>query len=111
MPRSQTAPPPAQRKLIDAGAKCEITKEVAAFLDAYFKLSAPNALAVAKVARAYRDALWFGSAEPELGWLVLISAVECAANHEQATTDESPRSVLMSTKPELHSYRSSLQAV
>lgn len=44
-------------------------------------LSPPDAIIVVKAARLYQDALWIAEAEPELTWIMLVSAVECAADH------------------------------
>lgn len=43
------------------------------------KLSPEHSIAVARAARLYQDALWIVDSEPELSWLMLVSAVETAA--------------------------------
>lgn len=60
----------------------------------------PNAAtALVRAARLYRDALWIAETEPELAWLLLVSALEVAAVFHQA---ELPHvGVLRASKPEL----------
>ena len=43
------------------------------------KLSPVHSVAVARAARLYQDALWIVDSEPELSWLMLVTAVETAA--------------------------------
>ena len=45
-----------------------------------FPLLAPRqAIALVRAARLYQDALWLSESEPNLSWLMLVSAVEAAA--------------------------------
>lgn len=43
------------------------------------KLSPPQSVALLRAARLYQDALWIVESEPELAWLMLVSALETAA--------------------------------
>lgn len=43
-------------------------------------LQAEDCIALVRAARLYQDALWVAESEPNLGWLMLVSAVETAAN-------------------------------
>lgn len=57
-------------------------------------------VSLVRAARLYQDALWIAESEPSLAWLMLISAVETAAN--QWLADEvSPSEKLRESKPEL----------
>lgn len=57
-------------------------------------------VSLVRAARLYQDALWIAESEPALAWLMLISAVETAAN--QWSADEaSPSEKLRELKPEL----------
>jgi hypothetical protein len=44
-------------------------------------LSAPASIALVRAARLYQDALWIVESEPSLSWVMLVSAVETAANY------------------------------
>jgi hypothetical protein len=57
------------------------------------------ATALVRAARLYRDALWIAETEPELAWLLLVSALEVAAVHYQAQTPIID--VLRASKPKL----------
>ena len=60
-------------------------------LKALPSLSAEDALALVKAARLRQDAVWIAESEPELAWLLLVSAAETAASHwhsERATPSE-----------------------
>lgn len=63
-------------------------------------LSPEDATALVRAARSYRDALWIAEAEPELSWLMFVSALEVAAvqQHIDRTT---PIEVLRVSKPRL----------
>lgn len=50
-------------------------------LDAYASVSGPDAVALVRAARAYRDALWLVESEPALAWLLFVSALEVGAIH------------------------------
>jgi hypothetical protein len=43
-------------------------------------LSAEDCIALVRAARLYQDALWIVESEPNLAWLMLVSAMETAAN-------------------------------
>lgn len=58
-----------------------------------------KATALVRAARLYRDALWIAEAEPELSWLLLVSALEVAAVQHQAETPSID--VLRASKPAL----------
>jgi len=67
---------------------------------AFFPQVQPNAAtALVRAARLYRDALWIAETEPELAWLLFVSALEVAAVFHQA---ELPHvEVLRASKPKL----------
>lgn len=43
------------------------------------ELTPDRAICLLRAARAYRDAIWLGEAEPQLSWLLMLSALETAA--------------------------------
>ncbi|HUT73643.1 MAG TPA: hypothetical protein VM221_02265 [Armatimonadota bacterium] len=59
-----------------------------------------DAFAIVRAARLYQDALWIAESQPELSWLMFVSAVETAANHWRSA-EETPRERLHASKPEL----------
>lgn len=48
------------------------------------RLSSGQAIALIRAARLYQDALWIVESEPALAWLMLVSALETAANQWRA---------------------------
>jgi hypothetical protein len=57
-------------------------------------------IALIRAARLYQDAIWIADAEPALAWLLLVSAIETAADRwDQATG--SPTDRLRYSKPDL----------
>lgn len=63
-------------------------------------LSGRQAVALVRAARLYQDALWIAESEPALAWLMLVSAIETAADDWSATTG-TPIDRLEQSKPEL----------
>ncbi len=53
-----------------------------------------------RACRSYQDALWIAESEPNLAWLMFVSALETAAN-DVYTIDASPDERLRDAKPEL----------
>lgn len=64
------------------------------------ELSPSDAIALVRAARLYQDALWIAESEPSLSWVMLVSAVEAAANHWH-TAKDLPLERLKASKPEL----------
>jgi hypothetical protein len=52
-------------------------------LDRLPKMSPSTATSLVRAARLYQDALWLVESEPSLAWLMLVSAIETAANQWQ----------------------------
>lgn len=63
-------------------------------------LPAEAATALVRAARSYRDGLWIADREPELTWLLFVSALEVAAVHEQVAQTDSIE-LLRLSKPTL----------
>ncbi len=51
--------------------------------ETYPTLERADALMLVKAARQYQQAVWYADTDPNLAWLMLVSAVETAANHWQ----------------------------
>lgn len=58
-------------------------------------------IALIRAARMYQDAIWIVESEPELAWLILVSALETAANHWDKT-NYSVLQKLEKSKPKLY---------
>lgn len=72
--------------------------EILAYLP---NLTAQDAVALVRAARLYQEALWIAESEPALSWLMLVSAVETAAN-QWRRTKEAPVDRLKASRPELY---------
>lgn len=57
-------------------------------------------VSLVRSARLYQDSLWVSESEPALAWVMLISAIEVAAN-QQALDSSSPSARLAESKPKL----------
>ncbi len=69
-------------------------------LASYQYLGPEQATALVRAARSYRDALWVAEPEPELSWLLLVSALEVASVQQQID-HTSPVDILRASKPKL----------
>jgi hypothetical protein len=72
-------------------------------LTIYPAIDARDAISVVRAARLYQNALWVAESEPNLAWIMLVSAVEAAANRWQTSKDE-PLLRLRSANPDLVEY-------
>lgn len=63
-------------------------------------LSASQSIALIRAAKLYQDAMWVSESEPELSWLLFVSAVETAAG-KWRTAEDSPVDKLRASRPEL----------
>jgi hypothetical protein len=76
-------------------------------LPRFHGLTTKDAIAVVRVARLYQDAVWLAESQPALSWLLLVSAVESAADNWQPR-DDAPATKLRGWKPDLaHTLESS----
>jgi hypothetical protein len=69
-------------------------------------LTPDQARALVLSARLYQDALWLAESEPNLSWLLLVSAVETAANCWRSTNDpnDPPLDRLRRARPRFVKY-------
>jgi hypothetical protein len=63
-------------------------------------LTPARATSLVRAARSYRDGLWIAEAEPELSWLMLVSALEVAAVERQIERT-TPLEILRSSKADM----------
>jgi hypothetical protein len=68
-------------------------------LTSFAALTPKQAIGLIRSARLYQDALWLVESEPHLSWLMLVSAVETAANLWRSEMDR-PLDRLTSSRPE-----------
>jgi hypothetical protein len=77
----------------------------AELIPSYPQLAPPDALALIRAARSYQEAAWISDGDPQLAWLLLVSAVETAAARwaraTKADEESSDAEVLTSAKPDL----------
>lgn len=64
------------------------------------RLQPGDVIALLHAARLYQDALWIVESEPSLAWVMLVSAVETAANH-WARDDTDSVEILRDTRSDL----------
>ena len=65
------------------------------------KIRPSDATALIKSARLYQNALWTAESEPSLAWVMLVSAVETAANYWRCE-DASFLEIMKDADPDLH---------
>jgi hypothetical protein len=68
-------------------------------LDAFPALTPTQAIALVRSSRLYQDALWLVESEPHLSWLMLVSAIETAANLWRSEADK-PLERLTASRPD-----------
>lgn len=59
----------------------------ASLIESFYKVSPSASIALIRAARLYQDALWIVESEPQLSWVMLVSAVEAAANYWRSKKD------------------------
>jgi hypothetical protein len=64
-------------------------------------LNPEEALILVRSARSYRDAIWIADSDPQLAWLLLVSAVEVVAAHLAVPDNESAEARLRDAAPDL----------
>lgn len=70
-------------------------------LQLLIKMSSPAATALIRAARLYQDGLWIAEADPSTSWLLLVSAIETAAECWRKAED-TPVERLSASKPDLY---------
>lgn len=69
-------------------------------LEQYPALTVAHAVALVRAARLYQNAMWLADAEPELSWLMLVSALEVVAAEYLVSRGE-PVDALIDAMPDL----------
>ena len=87
-------------KLIIPEARSTINLKDLDILSSYPTIAPEDAITLVKAARIYQDAIWIAESEPELAWIMFVSAVETAANR-WSTMEATPVEKLRTSKPDL----------
>ncbi|PTO92380.1 hypothetical protein [Vibrio splendidus] len=90
---------PTHRRVLPEVCKIKDLRDLQ-FFENFGKLNPEIAEKVIKCTRQYQNALWVAESNPELCWLLLISAIEIAAN-EWAHNEQSEAYNLKNSYPEL----------
>lgn len=78
-----------------------VANAVVPLLSKYHELQPAHAVALVRAARLYQDALWLAESQPELAWVLLVSAMEAIATQRQADTTN-PVDVLKTANKRLY---------
>ncbi|ERT07788.1 hypothetical protein M595_2192 [Lyngbya aestuarii BL J] len=70
-------------------------------INSYILLTPQQASILVRAARLYQDAVWLAESDPEISWLLLVSAVEVAADYWYAESNPDPIKQLEQLKPDL----------
>jgi hypothetical protein len=94
-------PPPRRAPLMPTITGPARLSEAAGHLAGYPRLTAGQANALVKAARAWQEAVWVADADPRQAWLQLVSALEAAAQAWAGGPARSPEDRLMLACPKL----------
>lgn len=94
--------PPRRAPMIPWLAQPVALTDAQPLLSAYPELAAADAVALVRAARQYVDGLWLADADPRLGWIKLIGAIEIAANRFDDMREESDLEQLKRHRPKLY---------
>ena len=72
-------------------------------LESIPRIDPPRYISLVRVCRSYQEALWVSESEPNLAWLLLVSALETAAN-DVFMTESSASDILRTAEPKLAKY-------
>jgi len=107
-PRADTAAPtsplPARENewIIPRARRMHNMREaIVPLLSTYIHLTAAQAVALVRAARLYQDAIWVAEAQPELAWLLFVSAIEVVATQHQVESNV-PADLLQAAYPDLY---------
>ena len=89
-----------KRLIVPSAANDQRSLDALAPLQSLSKLSPRAAGVLIRAARLYQEALWICESEPELSWLLIVSAVEAAAGFWRPGT-EAPVEKLKISRPKL----------
>lgn len=94
-------PPPRRAPLLPTIIGPAQLGEASGRLAGYPQLTAAQANALVKAARAWQEAVWVADADPRQAWLRLVSALEAAAQAWAGGPARSPEERLLITRPRL----------
>ncbi|MBF2087822.1 MAG: hypothetical protein IGR80_02570 [Synechococcales cyanobacterium K44_A2020_017] len=87
--------------------KLEVMQEQ---MNLYILLEPQQASILIRSARLYQDAVWLAESNPEISWLLLVSAIEVAADHWYAEENPDIKKQLEHLKPDLFSKLNALES-
>jgi len=102
-PRAEHNPPPPlllKRGYVVPSAKKEVSINDLKTINDIYKLSESDFNSLIKAARNFQDSLWICESSPNLAWLLMISAIEVAANCWNSKSGD-PIQRLKVAKPQL----------
>jgi hypothetical protein len=79
-------------------------------MNLYILLQPQQASILIRSARLYQDAVWLAESDPEISWLLLVSAIEVAADHWYAEENPDIKKQLENLKPDLFRDLSGLES-
>lgn len=79
------------------------------YVNLYGLLEPQQASTLIQSARLYQDAVWIAESDPEISWLLLVSAIEVAADHWYNQENPDIQKQLQDLKPELFQALSGLE--
>lgn len=74
--------------------------DAATLVSEFANLGPQDAMVLVRASRMYQDAVWLAESQPELAWLMLVSAVETAAGHWRSSKT-SPEDQVRDSRPGL----------
>lgn len=83
-----------------ANGRHDVRKAVLPRLSTYPLLPVAKAISLVRAARLYQDAMWVAESQPQLAWLLFVSAVEVVATEHQLSASDAV-DVLRHTLPDL----------
>lgn len=100
--RPPTLPPPTRHGIVlpSALGPGQLAHALAPYWATFPSLTGGQAMALVRAARQYQAALWIVESDPHLAWLLLVSAVESLALHDQLSETD-PLELLRTAQPKL----------
>lgn len=78
-----------------------LERDIRRFFELYATCDRKTATVLATCAREYATALWMADSDPDLGWLLLVSALETAAVHHIGAAIPDPVNALRVSMPDV----------
>jgi hypothetical protein len=89
-----------RRPILPTATRTVALADLQPLLSVYAGTSPETATAIVRAARLYQQAVWVSESDPNLSWILLVSAIEVAAAHH-ATGTKPAREVIAHAWPEM----------